>query len=100
MPAYIVMSRLSTKDPEAMRRYAALAAKAPASSASIAASTKIGRWRVLEGRTPDTMAVIRFDSWDDALAWYDSPEYAAARQHRMPAGEFSAILIEHEDDKG
>lgn len=97
MPAYLVMSRLRTDNPEAMLRYAALAAKAPALSAKIMASTKIGRWRVLEGHPPDTTAIIRFDSWDDALAWYESPEYTEARKHRMPAGEFSAVLIEHEE---
>jgi uncharacterized protein (DUF1330 family) len=95
MPAYLIMTRHSTYDPDAMLRYSAIAATAPARTAELVASTKIGRSRVLEGAAPEALAIIRFDSWDDALAWYESPQYAAARAHRLPAGEFGAVLIEH-----
>lgn len=97
MAAYIVMTRLRTHDPEGLVAYAQAARMAPATSAQVVASTKTGRWRSLEGDAPDVVSVIRFDAWDEAMGWYGSPEYQAARQHRLPACDVSAVIIETDE---
>lgn len=97
MAAYLVMTRLRTHDPAGLVAYAEAAAKAPAGSVRLVASSKIGRWKVLEGDAPDVVSVLRFDSWDEALNWYESPEYQAARQHRLPAADVGAVLIEADE---
>ena len=38
--------------------------------------------------------VIEFESLDAARACYESPEYQAARQHRVGAGEAEILLLE------
>ena len=97
MAAYLIMTRIRTDDPARLETYAAIAATAPPGSARLVASTKAGRSRTLEGNGADAVAIIRFDSWDDAMAWYDSPEYTEARQHRLASGEFATVLIEADE---
>ena len=38
--------------------------------------------------------VIEFPSYQAALDCYNSPEYQAAREHRLPAGTASITLVE------
>ena len=38
--------------------------------------------------------VIEFASYQDALDCFNSPEYQAARAHRLPAGTASITLVE------
>jgi uncharacterized protein (DUF1330 family) len=50
---------------------------------------------VLEGNThlPRTV-IIKFDSRDAALAWYNSPEYQAVLPLRLEATEGYTVLVE------
>ena len=38
--------------------------------------------------------VIEFSSYQDALDCFNSPEYQAAREHRLPAGTATITLVE------
>lgn len=50
---------------------------------------------VLEGDwSPKRMAIVEFPSADAARAFYHSPEYQAARQHRLPAANFGIVLVD------
>ncbi|MEM8824924.1 MAG: DUF1330 domain-containing protein [Pseudomonadota bacterium] len=51
----------------------------------------------LEGDSRPRNVVIEFDSLAAAQACYDSPEYQAAREHRIGAGEAQIILLEGVD---
>ncbi|MEM7710166.1 MAG: DUF1330 domain-containing protein [Pseudomonadota bacterium] len=48
----------------------------------------------LEGESRPRNVVIEFASLADAQACYDSPEYQAAREQRIGAGEAQIILLE------
>lgn len=50
---------------------------------------------VIEGTTslPRTI-LIRFDSRDAAMAWYNSPEYRAVRPLRLDATEGFAMIVD------
>ena len=48
----------------------------------------------LEGETRPRNVLIEFESLEAARACYDSPEYQAAREHRVGAGEAQIMLLE------
>jgi uncharacterized protein (DUF1330 family) len=58
-------------------------------------TTLEGDWRPLKGVT-----ILEFPSYEQALAWYHSPEYAPLRELRMATGRFDVILVDgiSEDD--
>jgi uncharacterized protein (DUF1330 family) len=50
---------------------------------------------VIEGTTPlPRTVVIRFDSRQAAMAWYNSPAYQKVRPLRLEAAEGYAVLVE------
>lgn len=54
-----------------------------------------GRSEALEGRdTPQRSVVIEFDSYEQALACYHSPEYQEARRHREGVARAEVIIVE------
>ena len=58
-------------------------------------AAKTGRFEVLEGgETAEAVVVMRFPTWDDALAWYRSDAYQKALPHRQAAASYRAYLVE------
>lgn len=53
-----------------------------------------GRCEQLEGKGRPRNVVIEFDSYEDALACYNSPEYQAAKARREGAGEADIVIVE------
>jgi uncharacterized protein (DUF1330 family) len=53
-----------------------------------------GRCKQLEGEGRPRNVVIEFDSFEDALACYNSPEYQAAKAKRQGAGEADIVIVE------
>ena len=54
-----------------------------------------GRSTTLEGPpAPDRVVVIEFPSYERARAFYDSPEYVAARKVRAGAANAQFVLVE------
>lgn len=54
-----------------------------------------GRSTTLEGaKAPARVVVIEFPSYDKAQAFYNSPEYTAARKVRAGAAEAQFVLVE------
>ena len=53
-----------------------------------------GRTSQLEGKGRPRNVVIEFESYDDALACYNSAEYQAARAHREGAGIAEILIVE------
>jgi uncharacterized protein (DUF1330 family) len=91
--AYLVVDAKST-DPERMVEYRRLS--------SIAVDKFGGRflvrggaYEVLEGQwQPQRLVVIEFENRERAKAFYDSPEYVAARQARAGVSSFDMVLVE------
>ena len=57
----------------------------------------IPRWRPFEiksGRRKDRHVVIEFDSYEQALACYDSPEYQSAAKFRDQGAQVDLVIIE------
>jgi len=53
-----------------------------------------GRCEVLEGQGAQRNVVIEFDSYEQALACYRSPEYQEAKRHREGAGRAEIVIVE------
>ncbi len=93
MPAFVIMIRNKTLDPERMKRYAELAPKAPIDKLEVIAA-KTGRFEVLEGEKAEAAVILRFPTWEDAEQWYHSPEYQEAKQHRLGGVDNRVIMVE------
>ncbi len=81
-------------DPEKMREYLSKAGAtlAPYNHEKLVFSENS---EVIEGNThlPRTI-VIKFDSRDDAMAWYNSPAYQEVLPLRLAATEGYAVLVD------
>lgn len=94
MAAYIVFIREGIRNQAELDIYTQ---KAPASMAGHALTplAAYGRCEVLEGPTTvDGVVILQFPSYDEAKAWYNSPAYTEARQHRFKGANFRAVIVE------
>jgi uncharacterized protein (DUF1330 family) len=53
-----------------------------------------GAHQDLEGPPTEGTVIIEFPTIQDAKAWYDSPAYRQARDHRMKGANYRVLLIE------
>lgn len=93
MTAYLIFTRLKTTDQSEMDTYSKLAG---ASLAGHPAKPLIayGAQEALEGEPSEGTVVIAFPSKAEALAWYKSPAYTAAREHRKRGADYQVTVIE------
>ena len=93
MPAYVIFDE-KVHDPSRLEEYKSLAGPSIARMG--------GRFLARGGTTvslegdwnPQRMVVIEFESVEQARAWYDSPDYQAAKRARQGAMLMKALVIE------
>lgn len=93
MKAYWI-AQVDIEDPEA---YAQYTSRAPQAIALYGGRflARGGRSVALEGRdTPERSVVIEFDSYDQALACYHSPEYQQACSYRTGVARVEIVILE------
>ena len=93
MPAYFLWHN-RILDPEKMKEYLskALATMAPYNPEVVVFDEHA---QALEGSTPGPRTiVIKFDSRDIAMAWYNSPAYQAFLPLRLAATEGFGVLVD------
>lgn len=87
------IARVTVTDPDRYQGYAGMAPEAFRKyNGRILA--RGGRFEQLEGEGRPRNVVIEFDSFEQALACYRSPEYQAARARRQGAGEAEIVIVE------
>ena len=93
-PAYLIVE-MQISDPEQYKQYMA-AAPAAVAAAGGEYLVRGGRHETLEGDwQPARIAMLRFPSFEQAKAFYDSEMYRLARAKRDGATEFfNLILVE------
>jgi uncharacterized protein (DUF1330 family) len=95
MPAAYVIVDMKITDPEQYKQYMAAA---PAAVKAHGGEYVIrgGRFEVLEGDwQPARMAMLKFPSYEQARAFYDSEQYRAARARRAGTTEyFNMVVVE------
>ena len=91
--AYVLFIRERTRDAAELRAYSPKAA-ASLDGHPVTMLAVYGRQEVLEGPQAEGVVIVRFPSFAEAKAWYDSPAYRAAREHRFKGADYRAILVE------
>jgi uncharacterized protein (DUF1330 family) len=93
MAAYMIFTRESTTDPAELGAYSE---KAMASMGGhpIKPHAVYGHHEVLEGPATEGVVVIEFPTVADAKAWYNSPAYREAREHRFKGANYRVIVTE------
>jgi uncharacterized protein (DUF1330 family) len=85
MPAYIVFSRERVRDAAAMETYSGFAAQSLAI---------YGHCETLEGPPLETAVIMEFPTFESAKAWYDSPKYKEAREHRFRGADYRVFIVQ------
>jgi uncharacterized protein (DUF1330 family) len=93
MPAYAVFIRESTQNQSELDAYTPKAGASMAGHAMTVLAA-YGRQEVLEGPPVEGIVIVEFPSIEDAKAWYDSPAYREAREHRFRGARYRAIIVE------
>lgn len=100
MAGYILFIREDpVRDQEAMAKYLEIATGARAksqASGNVAGQPLIvyGAMRALEGKKPDGVILMKFETIEDARRWYERDAYQEAIPHRQRAADYRVIMIE------
>ena len=94
MPSAYILANVDVTDPQQYEQYKKLSTLAmQAHGAEVC--VRGGAIQVLEGDwTPGRTVLLKFPTVEKARAFYDSPEYAAARKAREGAAVMRMVLIE------
>ena len=93
MAGYVI-ANITVKDPVAYEGYKKMAAPTVAAGGG-EYIVRGGEATQLEGDwQPQRVVVLRFESVQSALRWYESEEYAPARAIRQRASHTQMILVE------
>ena len=94
MPSAYILANVTVTNPqqyEEYRRLSTIAMQAHGAEVCV----RGGATEVIEGDwTPNRVVLLKFASTEKARAFYDSPEYSAARAAREGAAVMRMVLIE------
>jgi uncharacterized protein (DUF1330 family) len=93
MSAYVIFIRESTRNPAEMETYSKAAGAALAGH-PVKVLAVYGRHEVLEGPEVEGVVILEFPGIAEAKAWYDSPAYREAREHRFRGADYRAVIVE------
>lgn len=90
--SYIIVD-IKVTDPKRYEEYRALASRAVAAAGG-EFLVRGGRHETLEGSwQPNRLVMLRFPSYEQARAFYDSAQYLLARDKRAGATEFFNMVV-------
>ena len=93
MPAFLVFIREKTLDESELKAYWAKI-RATMEGHPIKVLAAYGRHVTLEGPEVEGVVVAEFPSVEEARAWYDSPAYQDAAQHRFRGAVYRGLIVE------
>lgn len=93
MPAYVIFIKNKTTNQDELNTYGQKAAGARGDH-KITPLAFYGPLEVLEGEPAEGVVLLQFADKAAAHAWYDSPEYQDAKQHRLKGADYRVILAE------
>ena len=93
MSAYVVFTRLNTKDQSELDVYSQKGANT-LGNRQITPHVVYGNQTIVEGPQHEGIAIVSFPTREEAEEWYNSPEYQDARQHRMRGGDYSVTIVD------
>jgi uncharacterized protein (DUF1330 family) len=93
MPTYVVMIRDHMRDPVEFEQYAQ-GARDAREGHDFDVLAFYGASQTLEGAPADGVVILSFANRDAAIEWYESPKYAAAREHRYKSADYRMVIVE------
>ena len=93
MAAYAIFIRERTRDRAALDVYTPLA-QASIEGRTLKVLAAYGGHEALEGPELEGVVILEFPSMAEARAWYDSPVYREAREHRFRGADYRAFIVE------
>jgi uncharacterized protein (DUF1330 family) len=93
MTTYVVFTRERTNDSAEMATYAEKAKKA-GEGHPITRLAFYGEIETLEGPPIEGSVILSFPTRAEALAWYNSPAYTEAKEHRLKGSDYRVFMIE------
>ncbi|MDP1630067.1 MAG: DUF1330 domain-containing protein [Caulobacter sp.] len=93
MTAYVILIRDRMIDADEFAVYGQKARPAREGHA-ITPLAFYGRQEVLEGPEVEGAVILQFPTFEDAQAWYRSPAYQAALQHRLKGADYRVMIVD------
>jgi uncharacterized protein (DUF1330 family) len=93
MPAFMVFIREKTLDRPELEAYWAKI-RATLEGHPIKTLAAYGRHVTLEGPEVEGVVIAEFPTLEEARAWYDSPAYQEAAQHRFRGAIYRGLIVE------
>jgi uncharacterized protein (DUF1330 family) len=93
MPKAYIIAQVVVSDAERYAEYARFAAVAQEKYGA-KVLVRAGRHEALEGGAKPRNVILEFPNYEAAKAYYHSPEYQAARQHRLGAAQADILVVE------
>lgn len=93
MSAFVIVWVEKTHDVDKIRAYRK-AARPSLEGRPATPRVVYGRQSVVEGPPFEGVAMIEFPTFEEAEAWYHSPEYQAAVVNRLAGADCRAVIVE------
>ncbi|RYD86641.1 MAG: DUF1330 domain-containing protein [Sphingomonadales bacterium] len=93
MPAYFVAVRNSTRDNAEMTAYSQKAGGSMAGH-RLNPLAVYGKIRSTDGPPTEGAVIIEFPTFEEAEAWFDSPAYQDALQHRLKGADYQTFILD------
>ncbi|MCA3628912.1 MAG: DUF1330 domain-containing protein [Methylobacterium sp.] len=93
MPKGYLIGRVSVHDPESYKAYAAKASAAIAQYGGKILA-RGGKAEIVEGEGRTRNVILEFESFEQAKAYFFSPEYMEARRLRWPVSVGDFVIVE------
>ncbi len=93
MPAYFIAIRNGIRDAGEMDSYAGKAG-ASMGGHDFRLLALYGKLRSTDGPPTDGAVIVEFPTFEAAEAWFDSPAYQDALQHRLKGGDYQTFIVE------
>jgi uncharacterized protein (DUF1330 family) len=94
LAAYVILTRFRMRNPAEFEKYASQRASFLAGQPIQWRSYFSDRCEVVEGPAAEGVSILEFPTLAEAKAWYTSPEYQGASQHRFRSGDYSVMIVE------
>ncbi len=93
MPAYFIAVKNGVKDQAEMDVYAEKAGGSMGGH-DFALRALYGKIRSTDGPPTEGAVIVEFPTFEAAEAWFDSPAYQDALQHRLKGGDYQTFIVE------
>lgn len=93
MSAYVIVYLENVSDPAALDEYRRLGVPT-LKEAGAKVLIRNGRFETPEGPVPKGVVMLEFPTLEAAQAWYHSPKYQAALQHRLRGATCRVVMAE------